>query len=311
MLNQKKPSKGLSDAEIRLKNKLRNQNIKRALVISLSLIIASIFATALCMHVIQSLGTKINFELSGLSQVSTIAIEVTGVVLALLFAVLTSVSNQSRENRFAGIQLVNSSINELELLISQIETQSFEIESNNIIPALSVDSFIGQKLYARRYWIEDLSRVMTRLRAININWVAWKVDNTLEEELLNFASFGKSITNGFGDHSRKSLSAFKQAIRGAIIGLRRMDEANVGDRLLYLLSPVLGTLVVMMIVGFGFRIASDLDIGLNNSSKDILSYSIFISWYVVFQLFLLIILVAQWADDVRLRDIIWQNSSVQ
>jgi excisionase family DNA binding protein len=99
----------------------------------------------------------------------------------------------------------------------------------------------------------------------------------------------------------------RRFMRNILLGLRRLDESIIADKLLIHLSSILGSLAILVGVGFFFRLTADLNIGLKFTSSNIFYYASFICFGVLLHVAYIIIFYARWWDQVRKRDKAWMS----
>jgi hypothetical protein len=293
--------------EQQLSRRLRKRNAALAALIALTLWTSSAVLAWITLLILWTIGKYVIYSVSALGQLSVSVLTVTGVVAAILFAVFTAINGQSRENRYSGFQTLRRAMEDLENLNTRLKRQALELEHGIAAVNLPPYSIAGQRLDAVRYWVADLGRLLHRLDSITMNWRGWETDLTLENELLSYISFAKSISKSLRDDTNVTLTVFEQSMRSILIGLRRLDEAAISDLLLMRLSAILGSLITLTGFGLGFCLAANLDIGFTSNSNVILFDAVFISVNALLHLFALVIFVSRWWDQVRKRDDSWAS----
>lgn len=296
---------------------ITNNNRLIAFSVSATIWVLSVLLAFLSLFILLSIGKSIDYSPSAFGLFSGSILAFIGVILAILIGVFTSINGHNRDNRNTGFQKLRQATSNLENLNIQLKNQGLayvdELNSkaaNLILPVgVRTPGVINpdENIILLNAWIQDIDCLTYRLNSITMNWSGWDSNPGLESDLHDHVIFSQVISANLENEVQAILTEFQQNMRDILFGLRRLDEAAVGDTLLLRIGVILGSLTVLIAFGIGFRLASDLDIGLFYTSSVIFFDAAFLGINILLHLAALMFFIFRWWDNVRKRDKIWMS----
>lgn len=244
---------------------------------------------------------KISLSANVLSAVLGNTLAFIGTLTAILIAVLTWTYSRSREESGSGFAILREAINGLEIISLQV-SQSLPIAPPNVLPGLL------------QVWVDFTDAITGRLNQITMFWIGLEENETLIEEIHDFANYPVWFFDEQTAYFVATNSIWSQInaesshrIRDITIGLLRMDIGELDNRLYKDLLKILGSLISLLVIILSLRFISDMPLASSVSGFLNTYWEVLIILWIIAHILWILSSILNWNRKIRAREKDWQS----